>query len=44
MTEKKYIFEKIGGWKTKTSTLMYENAWIKITHEEVLTPKGTDGI
>jgi 8-oxo-dGTP pyrophosphatase MutT (NUDIX family) len=23
---------------------MYENPWIKISHEEVITPKGTDGI
>ena len=34
----------IGGWKTKTSTVVYENPWIKVSHEEVLTPKGTDGI
>ena len=36
--------EKIGGWKTKTSTVVYENPWIKVSHEEVITPKGTDGI
>ncbi|WP_049631604.1 NUDIX hydrolase [Cellvibrio sp. pealriver] len=36
--------EKIGGWKTKTSQVMYENPWIKVSHEEVITPKGTDGI
>jgi 8-oxo-dGTP pyrophosphatase MutT (NUDIX family) len=36
--------EKIGGWKTKTSAVVYENPWIKISHEEVITPKGTDGI
>lgn len=44
MTIKTYLAEKIGGWKTKTSTVMYENPWIKIFHEEVITPKGTDGI
>jgi 8-oxo-dGTP pyrophosphatase MutT (NUDIX family) len=44
MSDKKYIAEKIGGWKTKTSTVAYENPWIKISHEEVTTPKGTDGI
>lgn len=44
MAEKKYPIEKIGGWKTKTSTVVYENPWIKVSHEEVLTPKGTDGI
>ena len=50
MTEKKYPIEtlypisKVGGWKTKTSTIAYENPWLKIMHEEVVTPKGTDGI
>src|SRR6478752_6290007 len=44
VTEQKNITEKVGGWKTKTSTTMYENPWIKISHEEVITPKGTDGI
>jgi 8-oxo-dGTP pyrophosphatase MutT (NUDIX family) len=43
MTEK-YPSEKIGGWKTKTSAVVYENPWIKISHEDVITPKGTDGI
>lgn len=41
---KKFITEKIGGWKTKTSSVAYENPWIKVSHEEVITPKGTDGI
>lgn len=41
---KKYIAEKTGGWKTKTSAVVYENPWIKVSHEEVITPKGTDGI
>lgn len=41
---KKYIAEKVGGWITKTSTVIYENPWIKISHEDVITPKGTDGI
>jgi 8-oxo-dGTP pyrophosphatase MutT (NUDIX family) len=44
MSSEKYIAEKIGGWKTKASTVAYENPWIKISHEEVITPKGTDGI
>jgi 8-oxo-dGTP pyrophosphatase MutT (NUDIX family) len=42
--EKTYPIEKIGGWKTKSSAVVYENAWIKISHEEVRTPKDTDGI
>jgi 8-oxo-dGTP pyrophosphatase MutT (NUDIX family) len=36
--------EKIGGWKTKTTECVYENPWIKISHNEVITPAGTDGI
>lgn len=44
LIEKNYPLEKIGGWKTKTSRVAYENPWLKITHEEVVTPKGTDGI
>ena len=44
MSDKKYIAEKIGGWKTKSTNVVYENPWIKISHEEVITPKDTDGI
>ena len=44
MTEQKNPIEKVGGWKTKTSHVIYENPWIKVSHEEVITPKGTDGI
>lgn len=40
----KYLAEKTGGWKTKASTVVYENPWIKVSHEEVITPKGTNGI
>lgn len=36
--------ERIGGWKTKSSTVVYDNPWIKVSHDEVLTPKGTEGI
>jgi 8-oxo-dGTP pyrophosphatase MutT (NUDIX family) len=42
--EKPMIHEKIGGWKTKTSSVVYENPWLKVIHEEIVTPKGTDGI
>jgi 8-oxo-dGTP pyrophosphatase MutT (NUDIX family) len=38
------LAEKIGGWKTKSTRVAYENPWIKVSHEEVITPKGTDGI
>ncbi len=44
MSDKKYIAEKVGGWKTKSTNIVYENPWIKISHEEVITPKGSDGI
>ena len=31
-------------WKTKSKTTVYENKWIKVSHEDVITPTGTDGI
>lgn len=31
-------------WKTKKSTKIYDNSWITVHHDEVLTPGGTDGI
>lgn len=40
----KYLNEKVGGWKTKSTALVYENPWISVSHNEVITPKGTDGI
>ncbi len=43
MTEK-FPKEKVGGWKTKNASIVYENPWLKVSHEEVITPKGTDGI
>lgn len=33
-----------GGWKRLTSSLVYENPWIQLFHEEVKTPNDTDGI
>lgn len=36
--------ETVGGWKTKNATLVYENPWISVSHREVVTPAGTDGI
>jgi 8-oxo-dGTP pyrophosphatase MutT (NUDIX family) len=44
LQEKPKSQEKIGGWKVKSSRIAYENPWIKVTHDEVITPKGTDGI
>lgn len=40
----KFLNEKVGGWKTKSSSVVYENSWISVSHNEVITPKGTDGI
>ena len=31
-------------WKTRSSKLVYDNPWIQVTHREVVTPAGTDGI
>ena len=31
-------------WQTLSSTVRYENPWLTIRHEEVLTPAGTPGI
>ena len=31
-------------WKTKKVTEVYDNAWINITHREVLNPSGGEGI
>jgi 8-oxo-dGTP pyrophosphatase MutT (NUDIX family) len=44
LQEKPSFQEKIGGWKVKSSRVAYENPWIKVSHDEVITPKGTDGI
>jgi ADP-ribose pyrophosphatase len=31
-------------WKTKKITEVYDNPWIKLTHEEVIIPNGNDGV
>ncbi len=36
--------DKVGGWKTLNSRCVYENPWIRVSHDEVITPKGTPGI
>ncbi|MBC6904562.1 NUDIX hydrolase [Saccharophagus sp. K07] len=35
---------RVGGWQRLSSRVAYENPWIKVFHEEVKTPNGTDGI
>ncbi|HET8709926.1 MAG TPA: hypothetical protein VFM32_01015, partial [Spongiibacteraceae bacterium] len=34
----------IGPWRRLDSTTVYDNAWISLTHENVITPAGTEGI
>ena len=36
--------EAIGPWRRLTSDVVYENPWIRVHHETVLTPAGTPGI
>lgn len=36
--------KKIGGWIEKSCTTEYENPWIQVTHSEVITPAGSNGI
>lgn len=31
-------------WRCKTSEVVYDNPWITVSHETVVTPGGTDGI
>jgi len=31
-------------WKTHKSDIVYDNAWIRVEHDEVTTPSGTAGI
>ena len=32
------------GWITLSSKTVYENNWIRVNHEDVITPHGTEGI
>lgn len=36
--------EKIGGWRQLNEDCVYENNWIRVTHEDVMRPNGTEGI
>jgi 8-oxo-dGTP pyrophosphatase MutT (NUDIX family) len=35
---------QIGPWRRLQVQPVYDNAWISVTHENVITPAGTDGI
>lgn len=36
--------DKPSGWRRVSKTTVYENPWIRVSHEEVITPGGSDGI
>ncbi len=36
--------EKVGPWRRLDTKTVYDNPWIRITHENVRTPAGTEGI
>jgi 8-oxo-dGTP pyrophosphatase MutT (NUDIX family) len=36
--------EAVGPWRRLSSDMVYENPWIRVFHENVLTPAGTPGI
>lgn len=36
--------EQIGPWQRVSRREVYDNPWISVTHEDVVTPAGTDGI
>jgi len=38
------IQTKVGGWLRMKSRVAYDNPWIRVYHEDVKTPNGTDGI
>ncbi len=44
MKEKSETSVLTGGWQKLSSEEVYENPWIKVTHEKVLTPNNTPGI
>lgn len=41
MTKKTHIKT---AWRCKSSTVVYDNPWIRVSHDEVVTPANTDGI
>ena len=43
MSEQKAAL-RIGPWRRVSRREVYENPWIRVTHDEVVTPAGTDGI
>lgn len=37
-------YENIGPWRRISSRTVYDNPWLSVRHEEVVTPAGTEGI
>ncbi len=44
MTKKEKTPLTVGSWQRCSSRQVYDNAWISVHHDEVITPGGTDGI
>jgi 8-oxo-dGDP phosphatase len=40
----KDITKNMGDWKTISKKDIYENAWIEVSHHEVINPSGNNGI
>ena len=38
------IDESKNPWQSLSKQMVYENKWIAVSHEEVITPTGTNGI
>lgn len=36
--------DRIGPWRRTASKVVYENAWVRVRHDDVITPSGTAGI
>ena len=39
-----WVNEKVGGWKTKSTRIAYENPWIRLEEHDILNPAGKEGI
>ena len=36
--------QSLGPWKRRASAYRYENPWIRVRHDEVVTPSGSEGV
>jgi 8-oxo-dGTP pyrophosphatase MutT (NUDIX family) len=44
LIKSKDITKNMGDWKTISKKDIYENAWIEVSHHEVINPSGNNGI